>query len=291
VRTGPPLVDQLHGGTDPDRADLSPLLALLTLDNSGDVFRPTYYPESSVPFVFGGQLLAQSLRAAASTVTDDRRPHSMHGHFFAAGRPDRPLVYTVERVRDGGSFSARRVHVEQDGSHIFTATASFNQVRDGADEADYQVPAPRPTPRPEDSEYPWASVMGGWGVFAAFETRELHPAEPAPDGTRAFSRRFWVRTAGRLPEDPALHACVLAFVSDFGVTMAASVTAGLYGRATVLSSLDHGLWFHRPVRADAWALIDMVSVSNSSSCGFVRGTVHDGDGVLLASLAQEALIR
>jgi acyl-CoA thioesterase-2 len=271
-------------------ADVSSLVELLTLVPVDDgVFEPTHVPSGGPDFIFGGQLLGQSVRAASATVGPDRLPHSVHAHFFTAGRPGDALTYHVESPRDGGSFSARRVHAVQHGTRFFTATVSFNVVRP-ASGASYQLPAPA-APDPTNSAFPWVSVMAGADQFAAFELREMAPAPPDAAGIRPFSRRLWWRTAGALPDDPALHAAVIAFASDFGVTIAASVTAGLYGTATVLTSLDHALWLHRPVRADAWSLLDLVSVSNAASRGLVRGTMHDASGELTASLAQETLIR
>jgi len=266
-------------------------MALLTLRSTGDgVFAPTHYPAVGTDFVFGGQLLAQSVRAATATVAHDRLPHSVHANFFMAARPGVSLAYHVEPLRDGGSFSARRVHAVQQDTRVFTATVSFNAARPDPGAVDYQLPAPA-APEPADDAHPWARVMAGTDLFAAFDLRELDPAPPGPDGTRPFSRRLWWRTAGFLPDDPGLHAAVAAFASDFGVTIAASVTAGLYGRASVLTSLDHALWLHRPLRADAWTLLDLVSVSNAASRGLVSGTMHAVDGTLVASLAQETLIR
>jgi acyl-CoA thioesterase-2 len=281
-------VDDTH----PVRHDVRDLLALLTLEAEGDdAFSPTYYPDPAADFVFGGQFLAQSLVAASATVPPDRLPHSLHGHFFAAGRPDRPLTYRVVRLRDGGSFSARRVEADQDGSMVFAATASFNKMRDSAGYAEYQLPPPDDTPHPGDDRYPWTSVMQHGYVFPCFELREIRPAPPGPDGRRRFSRRVWFRTVERLPDSPLLHSCLLAFASDFGVTVAASATAGLYERATVLSSLDHALWLHRPARVDEWTLLDLVSVSNTRSRGLVKGMMHALGGELVGSVAQETLIR
>jgi acyl-CoA thioesterase-2 len=255
----------------------------------GDVFVPACYPPADVPFVFGGQLAAQAVRAAATTASPDLRPHSLHAHFLVAAKPERPLQYRVHRVRDGRSFGLRQVDTEQDGRRVFTAMISFHRSGSDAAAADYQVAAPA-APDPE-SAAGWTDHLEGSDYFSVLEQRELPPADPGPDGRREWSRRLWFRVKDRLPDDPALHACALAFASDLGVTLAASVTAGLYRTATVLTSLDHALWWHRPVRADAWNLLDLVSVSNSDQRGTVRGTIHDAGGVLAASLGQETLIR
>jgi acyl-CoA thioesterase-2 len=242
-----------------------------------------------VPFVFGGQLAAQAVRAAATTVDPDRMPHSLHAHFLAAASPSGSLRYQVHRVRDGRSFSLRQVDADQDGRRVFTATISFHSAPEDPTLADYQLDA-AVAPDPE-GEGPWSDHMSESAYFSVLDLRELPPAPEEPDGRREYSRRLWFRVPQRLPDDPALHASALAFASDLGVTLAASVTAGLYRRATVLTSLDHVLWWHRAVRADSWTLLDLESVSNSHQRGTVRGTLHSADGTLAASLGQDTLIR
>jgi acyl-CoA thioesterase-2 len=264
---------------------------LVTLAPQGDdVFVPTVYPESDAGFVFGGQLLAQATWAAMATTEDDRTPHSLHAHFLAAAAPSGTLQYRVSRVRDGRSFSLRQIDAHQDGRRVFTATASFHRTGPDTEGAEYQLPAPT-APDPDDDTASWSPYMGESDYFSVVEQRELAPAPEGPDGTREYSRRLWFRVADPLPDDPALHASAIAFASDLGVTVAASVTAGLYRQAAVLTSLDHALWWHRPARADAWVLLDLQSVSNSHQRGTVRGTVHAADGSLVASLGQDALIR
>jgi acyl-CoA thioesterase II len=195
----------------------------------------------------------------------------------------------VHLVRDGRSFSLRQVDADQNGRRVFTATVSFHNPPARHDSADYQVAAPAaPGPGPGSRN---EGAFSNSDYFSVFDMRELPPARPGPDGRREYSRRVWFRVPETLGDDPALHASALAFASDLGVTLAASVTAGLYGRTTVLTSLDHALWWHRPVRADEWTLLDLVSVSNSDERGTVRGTLHAADGTLAASLGQETLIR
>jgi acyl-CoA thioesterase-2 len=264
---------------------------LVTLESRGDdVFVPTVYPGADAAFVFGGQLLAQTVRAAMSTTAPDLTPHSLHGHFLAAASPSGSLQYRVSRVRDGRSFSLRQVDADQDGRRVFTATVSFHRTGPETEGVEYQL-APPAVPDPEAGAGAWSEYLTESDYFSVFDLRELPPAPEGPDGTREFSRRLWFRAADPLPDDPAVHASAIAFASDLGVTIAASVTAGLYRRASVLTSLDHALWWHRPVRADAWTLLDLESVSNSHQRGTVRGTVHTADGSLAASLGQDTLIR
>jgi acyl-CoA thioesterase-2 len=263
---------------------------LVTLEErETDLFVPTVYPAAEVPFVFGGQLAAQSVRAAMASVPGARMPHSLHAHFLAAASPNGALQFRVHRVRDGRSFSLRQVDVDQDGRRVFTATVSFHAAPADTPAPDYQIGGPV-APDPE-GRGPWADYMRNSEYFSILDLRELPAAPPDPDGRREHSRRLWFRVPEALSDDPSLHVTALAFASDLGVTVAASVTAGLYRRATVLTSLDHVLWWHRPVRADSWTLLDLESVSNSHQRGTVRGTMHSADGTLAASLGQDTLIR
>ncbi len=157
---------------------------------------------------------------------------------------------------------------------------SFNRVRPSGDTAEYQLPAPS-APGPDAAE-PWDVQMGrGESIFGAFEMREFPVPERDANGQQPFSRRLWFRARPEWPADPLMAACALAFASDLGVTTAASVTEGLYPNAAVLSSLDHGLWLHRPTDVHEWHLLDLVSVSNSASRGVVRGSMHRIDGTLV----------
>ncbi|WP_167760605.1 acyl-CoA thioesterase domain-containing protein [Blastococcus sp. CT_GayMR16] len=264
---------------------------LVTLESRGDdVFVPAVYPEWDSAFVFGGQQLAQATSAAMATTDGDRTPHSMHAHFLAVALPSRPLQYRVSRVRDGRSFTLRQVDADQDGRRVFTATVSFHRTGPDTEGVEYQLARPA-APDAEEPAGAWSPYLAESDYFSVFDLRELPPAPEGPDGTREFSRRVWFRAADPLPDDPAVHASAIAYASDLGVTIASSVTAGLYRRANVLTSLDHALWWHRPVRADEWTLLNLESVSNSHQRGTVRGTVHTADGSLAASLGQDTLIR
>ncbi|HUF34220.1 MAG TPA: acyl-CoA thioesterase II [Acidimicrobiales bacterium] len=262
--------------------DMSRILRLLDLEEDGDAFvAPT--PSDGPERLFGGQVASQSLRAATLTVGEDRLPHSLHAYFMRPGRPGTPLRLEVDRLRDGRSFTTRGVTASQDGEPIFSLTASFHIAEAGDD---WQLPAPG-APDPESFEAPDSPFTR----FASMSPFELRPvSKPAPGGFPII-HPFWVRTKGPLPDDPALHACVLAFISDMGVVGSARAPGSSLPARFMGASLDHALWFHRPARADDWLLFSVDPMSNAGSRGLARGTMHTRDGVLVASLAQEALLR
>ena len=222
------------GAVDKPRG-LADFLALLELEpgdhDTGVAFRPAYYPDTGpITFIFGGQLLAQSVRAAAGTVHGDRMPHSVHAHFLRAGEPNRPYVLTVTTVREGGSFSHRRVEVGHDDDPFFVATVSFAKPRyEGAGGrvlAEYQLPIPPGAGVPGE-DGPWRQQVPFASPWGAYEILEFHVPDPDADGLRPFSRRLWLRLHEDFPaDDPVLSAAALAFASDLGLIVAASVTEG-----------------------------------------------------------------
>jgi acyl-CoA thioesterase-2 len=245
----------------------------------GDRFRATPQGEGRV---FGGLLVAQSLWAAHSTLDGDadRPAHSLHGTFVRAGRNAAPLRYDVERIHDGGSFSTRRVVVTQDGEVVFLATARFH-----ADEAgsEYEPPADPVGALPE--ELPVGRYDSPW-----FESRDCPPDEP---GHPVHARSAWFRARASLPDDPVLHQHALAFVTDHGATRAVREPhkdhPGVERRQSV--SLDHSVWFHRPARVDDWLLFQLVPMATIGGRGLALGTVRASDGLLVATVAQEAMLR
>lgn len=245
--------------------------------------------------LFGGQVAAQCLRAATLTVEVEHRPHSLHGYFLRPGLPGRRLVLQVDRIRDGRSFTTRRVVASQDGEAIFSLSASFHAPEPGGD---YQLPPPEDLPGPDDA-YEWRETpLRSFASDSPFELREFGPVPPDERGVLASTRRVWLRTHGPLPDDPALHACVLAYITDMGAVHAARLAAGAprpddrsgMGRG-MAASLDHAIWFHRPIRPDDWVLFDLRPLSNTDSRGLVLGTIHDRAGRLGALMTQEALVR
>jgi len=249
--------------------------------------------------VFGGQVLCQSVLAASATV-EGRLIHSLNAYFLRAGDPLAPIVYSVDRSRDGGSFSARRVVAIQHGRPIFTMAASFQVEEQGLE---HQFAAPS-VPRPEALQtYREISVealqhlpqkMRRWMErFGPFEFRRVgdyDPCDPKPQEPR---QQIWFRLNGELPDDPLMHRALLAYVSDFQLIGTATLPHGIswtQGKL-IMASLDHSMWFHRDFRFNDWMLYDCDSPSSGGGRGFARGMIYSRDGVLLASTAQEGMIR
>ena len=259
------------------------ILELLDLGRRGpdDFVAPT--PSDGPGRLFGGQVASQSLRAATLTVEPGRPPHSLHAYFIRPGRPGIPLRLSVDRTRDGRSFTTRRVTASQDGEPIFTLAASFHGPEEGED---WQLPGPTDVPGPGDDRLP-PSPFARFASMSPFDVRPVR----APAGEVPVLHPFWVRTKRTLPDDPALHACVLAFISDMGVVSSARAPGSPPPTQLAGASLDHAMWFHRPARADDWLLFDVEPVTNAGARGLARGSLHTVTGVLVASIAQEALLR
>jgi acyl-CoA thioesterase-2 len=263
------------------------LLALLDLERlDRDLFR-AWNPPDPRPrrALFGGQVAAHALRAAAATVDTDHRPHSLHGYFLRPGKADRPTVLRVDRIRDGRSFTTRTVVAIQDGEAIFTLTASFHKDEPGGQ---WQV-APAIDVPTADELLATGDVLPDpwWGPETPFERIDV-PAHLLGGAPR---RVLWVRTRGPLPDDRDLHACVLTYISDMGPLGAVRKAVGAFDKRGMGASLDHSVWFHRHIRPDEWMLYDVSSWSNAGSRGLATGTLHSADGVHGASIAQEGLFR
>ena len=261
----------------------SGLLKLLDLqDEGGDRFVEST-PGDGPPRLFGGQVASQSLRAATLTVDAARPPHSFHAYFIRPGRPGVPLDLGVERTRDGRSFTTRRVTAAQEGEPIFVLDASFHAAEEGTD---WQPPGPQ-LPGPEDVSEP--SPFGGFSTMSPFDMRPVGGISPLGFALHPF----WVRTRDPLPDDPALHACAITFISDMGVVGSARAPEDRTPspQRFMGASLDHAVWFHREARADDWLLFDVQPLTNAGARGLARGTMHTRDGVLVASLVQESLLR
>jgi acyl-CoA thioesterase II len=275
------------------------LLATLDLEQlEHNLFRGRS-PQVGWQRVFGGQVIGQALVAACRTV-EHRHPHSLHAYFLLPGDPAVPIIYEVDRIRDGRSFTTRRVLAIQHGRAIFAMTISFHVEEPGLA---HQFPMPE-VPKPEDlpSE---ADIKAGVlpmmpdPVRAYYEKErpiELKPVE----FERYLSRdprepkfNVWIRATGRLPDDPAIHQCVLAYASDMTLLDSSLVAHGrtVFERSIQAASVDHALWFHRPFRADEWLLYSQDSPSAAGALGFSRGLIFTRDGTLIASVAQEGLIR
>ncbi|MCF6264207.1 MAG: acyl-CoA thioesterase II [Xanthomonadales bacterium] len=252
------------------------------------------------PRVFGGQVLAQSLLAATRTVDSIRKPHSMHAYFLRAGDVSAPIVYEVDRSREGRSFTTRRVVAIQHGRPIFTMASSFQVPEEGME---HQMPAPD-VPDP-DSLGPTSPLsaeilaeipvkLRRWFLQAGpFEFRSVQAFNPLNPGVHEPARQVWFRCRGKLPDDMDLHQVLLAYASDFQLVGTASLphdVSFLSGKL-MLASLDHAMWFHRPCRVDDWLLYACDSPSASGGRGLARGSIYNRDGVLVASTAQEGVMR
>ena len=275
------------------------LLKLLDLEQLElNLFRG-YSPQTGWQRVYGGQVIGQALAAACRTLDAAARPpHSLHAYFLLAGDPKVPIIYDVERVRDGKSFATRRVVAIQHGEAIFIMSVSFHGDEPGmTHQAEMpKVPTPEELPTLADLKQ---RVLMPEPVQRFYERErpiELRPVEfDRYMGRKIENGRFhiWLRASGRLPDDLSIHQCVLAYASDMGLLDSALVPHGrtVFEKSIMAASLDHALWFHRPFRADDWLLYAHDSPSLAGSRGFSRGLIFTRDGTLVASVAQEGLLR
>jgi acyl-CoA thioesterase-2 len=265
--------------------DLVELLDLETID--ADLYRGRQ-PQTSAQRVFGGQVLGQALVAASDTVDPERVVHSLHGYFLRPGDTAVPIEYHVERIKDGKAFSSRRVVASQHEKTIFYMSTSYQQPEPGLDHSD---PMPTDLVEPEDAPTLASVFEQASGRKAEDWNKEWAALDVRLAGLSG--RQFWIRAAGKLPDEPALHACVLAYASDLTLLGASLLPHGIIigDRRIQPASLDHALWFHRPFRADEWLLYDQASPSASGARGFATGRLFSQDGRLIASVAQEGLIR
>jgi acyl-CoA thioesterase-2 len=276
------------------------LLAILDLETLEDNLFRGRSPQQSWQRVFGGQVLGQALVAAVRTVAAERVAHSLHAYFLLGGDPKVPIIYSVERVRDGGSFSTRRVTGIQHGRPMFVMSASFQKSEPGYDHQSQMPKVPDPDELPTEQELKAKMIAHLPENMRSYWERE-RPIEMRPvDVSRYFSREprppeqyIWMRASGPLPDDFPLHQCVLAYASDFSLLDTALIAHGklMFDKDVQLASLDHALWLHRPFRADAWLLYAQDSPSSHGARGFCRGRVFTRDGTLVASVAQEGLMR
>jgi acyl-CoA thioesterase II len=249
--------------------------------------------------VFGGQVAGQALVAAGRTVPAERPVHSLHAYFIRPGDPTVPLVYVVEPVRDGRSFTTRRVTAVQHGKTIFTLSASFHRAEPGFEHAD----AMPEVPDPEDVEPTADRLRRLYGASAddytwpnPIDIRHVGPltAEASRDPSLITSRNVvWLRADGELPDDPLLHVCLMTYASDMTLLDTVLLAHGTSWSDGLISgaSLDHAMWFHRPFRADRWLLYVQDSPVASGARGLARGEVYTRDGDLVVSVVQEGLLR
>lgn len=275
------------------------LVRLLDLERLEDNLYRGVSPSVSPVRVFGGQVAAQALIAAGRTVPSERRVHSLHSYFLRPGSPHQPIVYQVDRVRDGVSFTTRRVVAIQNGKPIFTMSASFQIDEPGVDHADPMPSVPPPESLPTYAER-IASIrerMAVWGqIPRPFDIRYVDdpPWQSRLSGPQVEAHnKVWFRADGVLPDDDLLHVCVLAYLSDLTLLYSVLATHALsmeFDRIQ-MASLDHAMWFHRPFRVDDWVLYDTSSPSASGARGLGTGHFFDREGRMLATVVQEGLVR
>jgi acyl-CoA thioesterase-2 len=290
---------------------LDELIALLDLEAiEVNIFRGRS-PDEKRQRVFGGLVAGQALVAAGRTVNDDAAPlvasgagrapaparlvHSLHAYFLRPGDPEIPILYEVDRLRDGRSFTTRRVVAIQHGRTIFNLSASFQVPEEGVD---HQAPMPdvppaETLPTLKERLAPLADELGDWyDRPRPIDMRHVtDPVQLSAPAERPPRQQVWMRADGRLPDDPLLHACVVAYASDMTLLDTTMLPHGLTFNREFMASLDHAMWFHRPLRADEWLLYDQQSPTASGARGLAFGSIFSHDGRLVVSVVQEGLIR
>lgn len=292
----------------PEQSDHSPphgqealdeLLGVLALEQIEENIYRGYHPRGGLARTFGGQTAAQALVAAARTIGPERTIHSLHSYFLRPGDPSLPTVFQVDRIRDGGNFSFRRVHGIQHGQAIYSFAASFQKPETGFDHQDAMpdVPDPQTLPTFAEALAPYADRLPISSALAT--TMDMRAIDPHPFAQRDIGpreeahHRVWMRAAGRLPEDQVVHASMLAYMSDVSLLHPVLARHGVSFTLDPImgASLDHALWFQRPFRADEWLLYDAVSPTATGGRGLAMGRVFSMDGRLVAAVVQEGLIR
>ena len=250
--------------------------------------------------VYGGQVLAQALVAAGRTVEEARTVHSLHAYFILAGDIEAPIIYDVDRLRDGGSFTTRRVTAIQHGRPIFNASFSFHKQEDGLDHQDAMPDVPGPDGLPSEVELARQiehlipeQVRDVYTRDRPIEFRPVNPVNPFDPEPRDPVNHVWIRAVDEVPGGPLMQQAILAYASDWGLLGASLLPHArtFFQPGMQAASLDHAMWFHRPFEAHEWLLYTMESPSASGARGFTRGTLHTQDGRLVASAVQEGLIR
>jgi acyl-CoA thioesterase-2 len=293
---------EMRGDADPTEgaeASLAELLALLDLERiENDIFRGVS-PKDRWQRVFGGQVLGQALVAASRSV-EDRTCHSLHAYFLRPGDPSVPIIYNVDRIRDGGSFSTRRVVAIQHGQAIFSMAASFHKHEEGLAHQMKMPDVPPPESLPSEGELKELlfdrlppQVKAYWERERPIEIRPVDLSRYLAPEKRAATQQMWIRATGTLGDDLALNQCVLAYASDFTLLDTALIAHGrfIFDPSLMLASLDHAIWFHRSFRVDDWLLYAQDSPTSGGGRAFCRGTLFTRSGELVASTTQEGLVR
>ena len=285
----------------PDASPLAGLLAVLDLRHESSAPRQDVFTGENQPRpwgrVFGGQVLAQSLVAAARTTPAERSAHSMHAYFLRPGDPETPITFTVERLRDGRSFSARRVQASQHGDPILSMITSFQVPDDGLDHGQPMPDVPDPEDLPTTADligHVDDPVAQHWARERPVDVRHVEGAIfLSARGERTDAQAVWMRAVGALPDDDALHRAVMAYASDYTMLEPVLRRHGVAWAHPGLkaASLDHAMWWHRPARADEWLLFVQSSPSASGARGLGQGLLFSRAGALVATVAQEGMVR
>lgn len=279
---------------------VSALLSILDLERIEHNLYRGHSPQDGWQRVFGGQVIGQALVAASKTVEDGRQAHSLHAYFLRGGDPSVPIVYEVESIRDGRSFATRRVVAVQHGRPIFLMSASYHVDEHGLSHQIEMADVPPPESLATQRELLAASIDSLPPVVKVYFQRD-RPIEVRPVEIEHYvsstplppRQKVWIRVNGPLPDDPAIHRCALAYASDLTLLDTSLFAHGrrVFDPDLLLASLDHAMWFHRPFRADDWLLYDQDSPTVGGGRGFNRGLVFDRHGRLVASTAQEGVVR
>ncbi|MEP0942032.1 MAG: acyl-CoA thioesterase II [Rhizobiaceae bacterium] len=257
-------------------------------------------PKTGWQRVFGGQVIGQALVAAQRTVPDDRQVHSLHGYFLRPGDPEIPIIYDVDRIRDGGSFTTRRVVAIQHGHAIFSMSVSFQIAEEGLDfhmdmpnQADPESLMSEAELKEKFMQFASEEVKNYWKRERPIEVRATSFEHYLTDKKLPPEQYVWVRATGPIPDDPSLQAAVLAYASDITLLDTALYPHGrkVFDRDLQVASLDHSMWFHRPINMNEWLLFSQDSPNSNGGRGLTRGSLYTRDGVLVASCSQEGLIR
>ena len=278
---------------------LDQLLTILDIERLEENLFRGLSPQVGWQRVFGGQVIGQALVAANRTV-NGRLAHSLHAYFLRAGDPSVPIIYNVDRIRDGGSFTTRRVVAVQHGQAIFSMAASFHKQETGLEHQIKMPEVPPPESLPSEAELKAClidrvppQVKAYWERERPIEIRPVDLSRYLTPGNHDPSQQVWIRATGELSNDQSLHQCVLAYASDFTLLDTALIAHGrfVFDPKLMLASLDHALWFHRKLRADEWLLYAQDSPISGGGRAFCRGMLFTRDGKLVASTAQEGLLR
>ena len=278
---------------------LDQLLTILDIERLEENLFRGLSPQVGWQRVFGGQVIGQALVAANRTV-NGRLAHSLHAYFLRAGDPSVPIIYNVDRIRDGGSFTTRRVVAVQHGQAIFSMAASFHREETGLEHQIKMPEVPPPESLPSEAELKAClidrvppQVKAYWERERPIEIRPVDLSRYLTPGNHDPSQQVWIRATGELSNDQSLHQCVLAYASDFTLLDTALIAHGrfVFDPKLILASLDHALWFHRKLRADEWLLYAQDSPISGGGRAFCRGMLFTRDGKLAASTAQEGLLR